>query len=386
MSTINARRAQVVVNYNGKDISKELSDYLLDFTYTDAEPGTLDDLQINLEDRARKWIGPWSPAIGDRITAYIKTVGWDKPGEIKKLPCGTFEVDTVDLTGPPDKVSIKAVSLPVSANIRQEKRTKAWEEATLHSIATEIARRAGFTLAYEAHANPKYDRQDQQDVSDLGFLNTLCKQEGIALKVTGKKLILFDERVYEQKPAALTLTRGVSDILSYSFAFSAQDVAYVACEISYQPAAAKVAKSPKKKGSKGTKDTTSTKDKTDAKANKDKRKAKKKKQKAAQPKPIKITYKPPGAPATGPILKLNQSVSSQAEALRVARNELRNKNKESGKASLSLVGDVRLAAGMTINVKGWGKFDAKYIVVSATHAVSGSGYTTGVEIRKVLGW
>ncbi len=380
MSTINARRAQVVINYNGKDISRELSDYLLDFTYTDAEPGTLDDLQINLEDRARKWIGPWSPTIGDHITAYIKTVGWDKPGEIKKLPCGTFEVDSVDLAGPPDTVSIKAVSLPVAANIRQEKRTKAWEEATLRSIAAEIAKRAGFTLAYEAHANPKYDRQDQQDVSDLAFLNDICQKEGIALKVTGKKLVLFDERVYEQKPVALTLIRGVSDIVSYSFAFSAQDVAYVACEISYQPAAVK-AKTVKKK-----KTDSKDKDKTDTKTAADKKKSAKKKTKAAQPKPIKVVYRPPGAPAEGPILKLNQSVSSQAEALRVAQNELRNKNKESGKASLSLVGDVRLAAGMTINVKGWGKFDSKYIIVSASHAVSGSGYTTNIEIRKVLGW
>ncbi len=381
MSAINARRAQVVVNYNGKDISRELSDYLLDFTYTDAEPGTLDDLQIKLDDVARKWIGAWSPSIGDQILAYVKTVGWDQPGEIKKLPCGTFEVDSVDLAGPPDTVSIKAVSLPIAANIRQEKRTKAWEEASLHSIASEIAKRAGFSLLYEAHDNPKYERQDQQDVSDLGFLNELCKKEGIALKVTGKKLVLFDERVYEQKPASLTLTRGVSNILNYSFSFSAQDVAYVACEISYQPAAVKTKTTKKKKTDNKDKDKTDTKT-----AAAEKKKAAKKKTKVAQPKPIKITYKPPGAPATGPILKLNQSVSSQAEALRVARNELRNKNKESGKASLSLVGDVRLASGMTINVKGWGKFDAKYIVVSATHAVSSSGYTTVVEIRKVLGW
>lgn len=110
---------------------------------------------------------------------------------------------------------------------------------TLKSIAAEIAKRAGFSLMYEAHNNPKYDRQDQTDVSDLSFLNDLCKQEGIALKVTGKKLVLFDEYVYEQKPPALTIERGVSDIISYGFTFSTQDVAYAGCEVSYQPAAKK---------------------------------------------------------------------------------------------------------------------------------------------------
>ncbi|MNW32447.1 phage late control protein GPD [compost metagenome] len=375
---INARRAQVVVNYNGKDITKELSGYLLDFTYTDAEPGTLDDLQINLEDKDRKWSGPWSPSAGDRITAYIKTIGWDKPGEIKRLNCGSFEVDSIDFAGPPDTVSIKAVSLPVSTNVRQEKKTKAWESVTLKSIAAEIAKRAGFSLMYEAHGNPKYDRQDQTDVSDLSFLNDLCKQEGIALKVTGKKLVLFDEYVYEQKPPALTIERGVSDIISYGFSFSTQDVAYAGCEVSYQPSAKK--KSPKKKDDK---DKTKAAATTDGSTSKD---SKKKKEKSEQPKPIKVIYRPPGAPKDGPILKVSQSVGSQAEAINAARKSLREKNKEAGKATLSLMGNVGLAAGMTITIKGFGRFDGKYIIVSATHAVGGSGYTTNLEIRKALGW
>ncbi|MHB0864763.1 phage late control D family protein [Paenibacillus sp. SEL3] len=372
---INARRAQVVVNYNGKDITKELSDYLLDFTYTDAEPGTLDDLQINLEDKARKWSGPWSPSAGDRITAYIKTVGWDKPGEIKRLNCGTFEVDSIDFAGPPDTVSIKAVSLPVSTNVRQEKKTKAWESATLKSIAAEIAKRAGFSLMYEAYNNPKYDRQDQTDVSDLAFLNDLCKQEGIALKVTGKKLVLFDEYVYEQKLPALTIERGVSDIISYGFSFTTQDVAYAGCEVSYQPAAKK--STSKKKDDKGT---------TKTAAESTSKDSKKKKEKSEQPKPIKVIYRPPGAPKDGPILKVSQSVGSQAEAINAARKSLREKNKEAGKATLSLMGHVGLAAGMTITIKGFGRFDGKYIIVSATHSVGSSGYTTNLEIRKVLGW
>jgi hypothetical protein len=45
-----------------------------------------------------------------------------------------------------------------------------------------------------------------------------------------------------------------------------------------------------------------------------------------------------------------------------------------------------MAAGVTIEVKGWKKFDGKYIVESATHSVDGGGYTTRIEIRKVLGW
>lgn len=107
---------------------------------------------------------------------------------------------------------------------------------------------------------------------------------------------------------------------------------------------------------------------------------------ASSTKTIKVTYVPPGAPKTGPVLKINESADSEAAALRNAKQRLREQNKNYGKGSLSLPGDPRLATGVTIMIKGWHQFDGKYIVESATHAVGGSGYATSINIRKVLGW
>lgn len=337
-----ARRAVLVINYNGKDVTEDLAESLLDFAYNDADPGAMDDIQISLEDRERKWQGPWQPAAGDKIKAEIRTINWGGPGEIKSLPLGSFEVDSFEFTGPPDTVAIKAVSLPVGSSARQEVRTKAWEKVRLKTIAQDVAKRAGLKLLYEATDNPSYDRLDQTEQSDLAFLNDQAKQEGIAVKIASGKLILFDESAYEKKEAIAVIEHGKDNILSYQFSWGTAYTAYRACQVTYKP--------PKSK------------------------------------KTIKYTYTPPAAPKSGPVLKINQKVSKAAEAQRLAKKSLREKNKEAGKASIALVGDIRMAAGLTIDIVGWGRFDGKYIIESCSHAISGSGYTTSLEIRRVLGW
>ncbi|MNC05265.1 phage late control protein GPD [compost metagenome] len=337
-----ARRAVLVINYNGKDVTTDLAKSLTDFSYNDAAPGDADDISINLEDGAQNWQGPWSPTEGDKIKVEIRTINWDKPGEIKKLPLGSFEVDTFDFTGPPDSVSIKALSIPIGADIRQEKRSRSWEKVALKTVAMQVAKSAGLKLLYETKDNPSYDRLEQSSMSDLSFLVDAAKKEGIAVKVVGGKLVLFDEAEYEKKAPITTITRGKDNVISYAFNWSTTLVAYRACEVSY----------------------------TDAK----------------KKKTYKAMYSPPGAPKAGPVLKLNEQVDSQAAALRLARKSLREKNKESGKGSLVLMGDIRMATGLTINVKGWKRFDGKYIIESCTHAVGSGGYVTNIGIRKVLGW
>lgn len=333
-----ARRADVHVGYNGKDITASLSSSLLAVSYTDNKPGLLDDLQITLQDREQLWQGDWSPEEGDKIDAYLKTVNWNGPNRFAKLPFGVFEVDGVDFSGPPDVVQIKATALPYGTGASRERRSRAWERATLKMLAADVARGSKLKLIYEAPDNPLYDRMEQNNQTDLGFLLDLCQKEGLALKVTSGKLVLFDEFKYEQATPVLGITR--QDVISYSFGWTVVDAAYRSAQLVY-------------KDSKKT---------------------------------ISASYTPPGTPKSGPVLKLNESVSSEAEAIRICRKRLREVNKNYGRGSMSLPGDVRLAAGITITISGWQRFDGKYIIESAAHSVSSGGYATSIEIRKVLGW
>ncbi|WP_340026674.1 contractile injection system protein, VgrG/Pvc8 family [Paenibacillus sp. FSL K6-1096] len=337
-----ARRAVLELRYNGKDVTQDITRSLTDFQYNDAASGSLDDLTVTLEDRERNWQGPWSPVEGDQLVAVIRTVNWDKPGEIKKLPLGTFEVDSIDFSGPPDTISIKAVSLPVTSEVRMQRSSRSWEKTNLKTIAAQVAKRAKLKLIYEAQDNPSYDRLEQSEVSDLAFLLDTAMQEGIAIKVSSGSLVLFDEQEYEQKAAVATIVRGESNVTDYSFAYNTAYAAYRACTVTYTPSQDKET--------------------------------------------LKATYTPQGAPKSGPVLKINEQVDSQANAMRLARKRLREKNKEGGKGTLSLMGDLRMAAGLTINIKGWKRFDGKYIIESARHSIGSSGYTTSLDIRKVLGW
>ena len=81
---------------------------------------------------------------------------------------------------------------------------------------------------------------------------------------------------------------------------------------------------------------------------------------------------------------MHQQVSSQAEADRLAKKKLREKNCEEFTGSFSSDGNMGLCAGETIEMLGFGNFSGKYIITQAKHDISSSGFTSSVEIRKCL--
>lgn len=336
------RQTTVHVTYNGKQVTKIFTGKVVSATYSDGASGELDDLSLALEDRAGQWIGSWSPKEGDTIEVAIETIDQLGTGIVKKFKLGKFYVDELEVTGPPSLVTIRATSHPASSEVKQTKRTKVWEKVTLKRIAEDVAKRGGLKLGYDVSFNPTYDRVDQTEQTDTAFLYSQAAKEGIGVKVANGKLVLFAEATYEKKPPLIDIDLHGGKVTDYSFRWASSNTRYVACQVSYT--------TPKKK------------------------------------KTISATYRVPGAPQNGPVLKLNQQVDSEAEGLRVARNALRDKNKEAGRARLTLVGDPRLMTGITIKIVNAGQFSGIYIIESATHQVDSGGYTSSLEIRKVLGW
>lgn len=366
-TVLDGRRASLMLKYNGKEMGTEyLNKYLIDFTYEDAAPGDQDSISITLDDREANWQGTWKPEFGDKLIAEITVMNWDKPGEKAKLPCGSFDVDAIDIDGPPDKVIVQALALPIEgAQAKQETRTKAWEKAKLKTIAQDIASRAKLKLLYSASSNPTYERLDQTDQTDFSFLVQKAKDEGIAVKISGGKLVLFDEEEYEKKPAVLDIVKGKGNIISYSFSDSSTTTAYGSCVVTYRPPAP--TKKAKKKDKGKAQAATTTSKKTTSKV-------------------ITGKYSLPNASGL-PVLRINERVETVAEANRLAKNKLREHNKQAGLATISLEGDINLASGITANVGGFGRFDGKYIIVTAAHRIgSNAAYTTDIQIRKVLGW
>lgn len=282
--------------------------------------------------------GSSGTAKGAKIHAIIVQQNWDGTGRDRKLDCGIFELDSIDFSSPPDKVTIKATSIPYSSTMRMQIKTKAWENVKLSAIANDIAGKNGMKCMYESSYNPLYKRKEQVKKTDLVFLQELCKSAGISLKVTSNIIVLFDAAEYEKKPPVLTIRYGDSDIIRASFGTSFTDTAYSSCHVVYEDP---------QTGQK-----------------------------------IEGEYTQPGT-GSGQVLEINERVTSAAEAKELAQKRLRQKNKGEFKASFTLVGNVALVAGVTVAVKGYELYDGKYIIEAAAHNPTG-GYTVALTLRKVL--
>lgn len=335
--TILARRVHLIVRYEKTDISKDIAQYMIGCTYTDNASNKADDISITLEDKEGLWHGLWLPRKGDLIHASFYVENWSGKKSKQMLPCGSFTIDKFDISGPPDVVSLQGQSVPVNSDIKNTKKTKAWKKVNLSKVAMDIAGASGLTCLFESKDDPYYQSIDQIKQSDIVFLQGLCKKEGISLKITHNQLVLFDETVYEAKEPVIKIIKGESNVLTYGFSSDTVDTAYSACQVRY----------------------------TDPKTNK----------------VLQHTHKIPGA--KGPTLQVNEKVSSIDEAKRLSQKRLREKNKLENTANFSLVGDIRLVAGVTVIIQGWKSFDGKYIIQSATHNIIG-GYTTDIEITKCL--
>ncbi|MCL2693957.1 MAG: hypothetical protein FWE60_02490 [Oscillospiraceae bacterium] len=442
-----ARRTEVAVRINGVDVSPDIRSHLISLTYTDNEEDKTDDLSIELEDRDRIWLkwfmkreeqpdpsavpasgsdykigdvvmftgglhhhtsmgdarggnrtaglavitniartapfpihviggayrgniggssnvwgwvtesqiqgvnapeeneqeaasGGGDSIKGGSVSAAIIMKNWHGDGKDRVLECGTFEIDNHGAKGAPSRVSIKATSLPYNATVRTATHTRAWENISLSGIAGEIAARSGMTLMYESGFDPFYFRREQVNISDIVFLQDLCKNAGISLKASSNMLILFDAAEYEQKPTVRKVKFGEADVKSWRFNASTNDVTYKDCRVSYTDP-----------------DTGET---------------------------IEYTYTPRSGNPDGQTLVINEKVNTREEARQLAMRRWRGKNRNEQKAEFTLVGDVTLVSGVTVNVEGWYVYDGKYIIENAQHMVTGSGYTVMLRLRLTM--
>src|SRR5699024_1990078 len=187
-----------------------------------------------LRDDEGLWVGSWFPSKGDKLTLDIICLHRRHEGSRDVLKCGVFTVDELSSSGPPSVFEIKAVSVPVDPSIRREKKTRAWESVTLFQISSDIAATGGLQLFYEAET-VHYDRKDQSEQPDLAFLQSLCKDEGLSLKLTDNKLEVFEDKRFDQPPPIPTIYP--PDSIQPRFTIQAHDL-YSECTVIYRDAAA----------------------------------------------------------------------------------------------------------------------------------------------------
>lgn len=333
---MNTRRTKISVTINGKNITEDVSPFLTNFSYTDNLSGEADLAELTFEDSQRLWTAEWFPNRGDTCDITIVKENWFD-GDTE-LNLNSFEIDEVANSFPPNVCRLKLNSVPNNSKLRSIDQSKSWEKVTLKKIASEIASDAGMELFFDTQEDPKIERAEQKEQSKLQFLEKLCVDNGLALKVSEKKLIIFDEEKFERQEPILTLSYGDEILKSFSATATISKI-YSACHVKYQQG--------KKKEF------------------------------------IEHTYKD-ASKSDGMVLEINKKVENAAEAEKLAKKELRKKNKEEIKVSVEVIGRFIFLAGNVIELdESFGFYAGNYLIEKARHNV-GAGYECSLELRKCL--
>lgn len=332
-----ARRAKVKCTYDNVDISRDIATFLKSFSVREVLGGEADSAEITLEDREELWLGDWLPERGAIMDIGIAVSDWEYEGDNRELPFGKFEVDEITNTGPPNEAKIKLISVPNNTDLRGVERTRAWEKANLSRIVQDVAEGASMQHYYDAPDDPIIDRAEQSEETDLAFLQKICKDAGLALKVTNETVVVFDISKYENADPVMAITKGRDNIASFDCRMTIHNI-YRACHVKY------------KNGSKG--------------------------------ELIEYTFTDPHR-EKGRTLEVNEKVESIDEAEKLAKKKLHEKNLEEVAVSLGMTGDFALLASNTVMLKGFHVYDGKYIIMRSSHEI-GSGYTSKIELRRVI--
>lgn len=335
-----ARHSFVTLDYKGVDITDEISKDLLTFEYVDNASGESDTASITLKDDKKIWLSDWFPDKGDVILPKIHTKNWRRNGDKQRLSCGRFFIDQPSYSGRPSTFTLDAISSPLNSNFTKVDRSRAWKNITLKKIASDVAKRAGLKLQFIGRNNPRYSKKEQSETPDSEFLSELCEEEGLAMKVTDSKIVIFDEREFEKRQSVAKYAEWNDSVLSYEFETSLSNTKYAGVNVKYY----------------------------DSKSGKT----------------LKYLYAIEDIDKDSKIYQVNKRVKSGEEARRLAQRILRRLNKKETTGNIMVVGNIVLLGGTCIDIDGFGSFNGKYYIQQASHSI-GNGYTTNLEIRKVLG-
>lgn len=151
----------------GRNITRTVNARLIQLTLAESRGDEADQLDIELDDSDGRMA---IPSKGEEITLRL---GWAGGRLVDK---GTFEVDEIEYSGAPDRISIRARSAEMKRQLRT--RTEhSYHDTTLGEIVRAIAARNGLQAKVDTTlAGVRVAHIDQTHESDLHFATRLAKQ------------------------------------------------------------------------------------------------------------------------------------------------------------------------------------------------------------------
>ena len=221
-----ARSIRVIVIFNKVDISDEIAHSISSLNYTDNSKNAIDDLEIELENLDYRWLKEWYP---DENAQLLVGIHEELENETNFLDLGTFYVD--EPTFEDHKLTLKCLALPLDQNIRDQKNSVAWENVTLKELVIQIANKHEMNAELYAE-NVFFERLDQNQETDLAFINRVVKEIGLNMKVSDDKIIIFDDEEMEKNDTIEVFNIKDYRIRSFSLKKKNKEI-YDKVEVSY---------------------------------------------------------------------------------------------------------------------------------------------------------
>ncbi|MDR1756099.1 MAG: hypothetical protein LBR65_03940 [Culturomica sp.] len=318
----------VIIRYADKNVTSDFAPILTGVSFRDYLEGRASSIELQLSNAKGFFFGDWYPEVADKISLRIGYEG------LEMMDCGTFWVDEIKLTGGRggDECTISAMSIKPGALHGPKKR--------IHHPIGELKDFAG-KVAAELELKVAGDMAGtwggfQKDETDIELCYRIAKETGCVLKVEGDTLVFTGlyaiQKQKEEPEKVLEIPRG--NVLSYDVSNKAAG-RITGCTVKWRDVKTK-------KEYSGSYDA--------------------------------------GLPGGGSAL-IWEEVDSDSAAAQKAKDYVTDRNKKGEEFSMSLMGDVRLRAGICVRLKGFGRFDKSYYIAEATHSISSSGYTTNITLR-----
>jgi len=322
-----------ILTYLGVNITADVSQMVLAIRYVDRLEGASGEIEVDLEDSEKMWQGPWYPALGDVVSLQI---GY---GGEALLDCGEFQIDELELDGPPDVMRIRCLAAYITPAMRTAN-TVAYEDMGVMEIAAQIAAKYGLTLVTatsESSSDVVFERVTQRRQTDLEFLKRLAREHNFDFTVRAGQLIFYDRPALESVPAVQTLVR--SNTVRFSFRNRSRRI-YDGAQFSYfDPDTKELISQSVSAGS---------------------------------PSP------------TGDTLKIVARCENAQQAMVKAEALLHLHNMLFVDAYLESPGCTVLVAGNNVQLSGWGALDGTYLIETAQHRLTRvTGYSTSIAARRI---
>lgn len=192
------------VALDGNDLSDRLRPRLISLTLSEKRGDEADQLDIVLNDADGQLAIPPEGAV------LKLQLGWKQGRDVTVglVDKGSFKVDDVRHSGPPDQITIKARAADFTSAIRN-RRDHSWKDTTLGAVLRDVAGRNGLTARVApAFASIALKSATQSRESDIAFLKRLGRENDAVATIKDGKLI------FAAKGAGQTSTGAALPILT----------------------------------------------------------------------------------------------------------------------------------------------------------------------------